>query len=254
MTWFFTNEKFGFMTHSLFISDLHLSAAHPHSMAAFQRFIATSAPQAEALYILGDLFDYWAGDDDMHDAFHQQVIAAMCSLVAHGTRVYLMQGNRDLLMGEALAAACHATLLPDPALLELYGTPTLLSHGDTLCTDDAEYQQFRKQVHSADFQKQFLSQSLADRKAYIEQLRARSEVEKQSKASAIMDVNDAAVATLLREHHYPRLIHGHTHRPKRHEHRVDGTVCERWVLGDWDARANALRVDTDGISWQAITN
>jgi len=241
------------MPHSLFISDLHLSADHPHSMAAFQRFIATTAPHAEALYILGDLFDYWAGDDDLHDAFHQLVIEAIRSLAEHGTRVYLMQGNRDLLMGETLAAACHATLLPDPTLLDLYGTPTLLSHGDTLCTDDVEYQQFRTQVHSADFQKQFLAQPLAERKAYITQLRTRSEAEKQSKASAVMDVNDAAVATLLREHHYPRLIHGHTHRPKRHKHRVDGHVCERWVLGDWDIEGNALRCDSSGIGWQSIT-
>ena len=242
------------MPHSLFISDLHLSADHPHSMAAFRRFIATSAAQAEALYILGDLFDYWAGDDDLHDAFHQQVVDAIRSLTTHGTRVYLMQGNRDLLMGEALAAACTARLLADPSMLDLYGTPTLLSHGDTLCTDDVEYQQFRKQVHSADFQKQFLARPLTERKTYISQLRTRSEAEKQNKASTIMDVNDEAVATLLRTHHYPRLIHGHTHRPKRHEHRVDGHICERWVLGDWDVKANALRCDSAGISWQPLTD
>jgi len=242
------------MPHSLFISDLHLSADHPHSMAAFRRFIATSAPHAEALYILGDLFDYWAGDDDLHDAFHQQVIAALHTLTTHGTRVYLMQGNRDLLMGKALAAACGAGLLADPSLLDLYGTPTLLSHGDTLCTDDIEYQQFRKQVHCADFQKQFLARPLTERKAYISQLRTRSETEKQNKASNIMDVNDEAVATLLRKHHYPRLIHGHTHRPKRHEHHVDGHVCERWVLGDWDIEGNALRCDSSGIKWQTLTD
>ena len=137
--------------HTLFISDLHLAACHPHSMAAFRRFIARAAAQAEALYILGDLFDYWAGDDDMQDEFHQQVIAAMRSLAGNGTRVYLMQGNRDLLMGETLAEACNARLLTDPTLIELYGKPTLLSHGDTLCTDDVEYQRFRIQVHSADF-------------------------------------------------------------------------------------------------------
>jgi len=240
--------------HTLFISDLHLAACHPHSMAAFRRFIARAAAQAEALYILGDLFDYWAGDDDMQDEFHQQVIAAMHSLAGNGTRVYLMQGNRDLLMGEALAGACSATLLTDPTLLDLYGTPTLLSHGDTLCTDDIEYQHFRVQVHSADFQSRFLAQSLSARKAYIEQLRARSATEKQCKASAIMDVNDDAVARLLREYHYPRLIHGHTHRPQRHEHNVDGRVCERWVLGDWDTRANALRVDASGIHWQTVAD
>lgn len=242
------------MPHSLFISDLHLSADQPHSMAAFRRFIAGLAPQAcpepsrraEALYILGDLFDYWAGDDDLEDEFYAQVVAALRGLAQHGTQVYLLHGNRDLLMGETLANACHATLLNDPALVDLYGTPTLLSHGDMLCTHDAEYQRYRAQVHDADFQRQFLAKPLAERKAYIAQLRERSIAEKQSKDSAIMDVDDNAVAALLREHGYPRLIHGHTHRPDRHEHRVDGHVCERWVLGDWHQQGSALRCDAQG--------
>jgi len=128
----------------------------------------------------------------------------------------------------------------------MYGTPTLLSHGDKLCTDDVEYQKFRAQVHDAEFQKNFLAQPLAARKSYIEQLRRQSTSAKQNKDSAIMDVNDDAVAALLREHHYPRLIHGHTHRPKRHEHTVDGHLCERWVLSDWDQQASALRCDAQG--------
>lgn len=234
------------MPHSLLISDLHLGADQPRSMAAFQHFIATLAPQAEALYILGDLFEYWAGDDDLHDPFHDRVITVLRSLARCGTRIYLMQGNRDLLMGQALAQACHAALLDDPALIDLYGTPTLLSHGDTLCTDDAEYQRYRAQVHDADFQQQFLAKPLSERKRYIAQLRARSTAEKQNKNSAIMDVNDAAVAALLREHHYPRLIHGHTHRPGRHEHKVDNHRCERWVLGDWHQQGSALRCDAQG--------
>lgn len=234
------------MLHTLFISDLHLSAGHTHSIAAFQRFIASLAPQAEALYILGDLFEYWAGDDDSHDPFHAQVISALNGLAAHDIKVYLMHGNRDLLMGDALAQACHATLLPDPTLLDLYGTPTLITHGDKLCTDDVEYQKFRAQVHSAEFQKNFLAQPLAARKAYIEQLRQQSTSAKQSKDSAIMDVNDDAVGALLREYRYPRLIHGHTHRPDRHEHVVDGHHCERWVLSDWDQQTSALRCDALG--------
>jgi UDP-2,3-diacylglucosamine hydrolase len=234
------------MPYTLFISDLHLSADHPHSIAAFQRFIATLAPQAEVLYILGDLFEYWAGDDDRHDPFHAQVVSALHDLSRRGTKIFLMQGNRDLLMGDALAKGAGATLLDDPTLLELYGTPTLISHGDKLCTDDVEYQQFRAQVHDAGFQKNFLAQPLAARKAYIEQLRQRSTAAKQSKDSAIMDVNIDAVAALLREYSYPRLIHGHTHRPKRHEHVVDGHSCERWVLSDWDQQASALRCDAQG--------
>jgi UDP-2,3-diacylglucosamine hydrolase len=236
------------MPHTLFISDLHLSADHPHSIAAFQRFIATLAPQAEALYILGDLFEYWAGDDDRHDPFHARVISALHSLATHGIKIYSMHGNRDLLMGDELAQAAGATLLYDPTLLDLYGTPTLLSHGDTLCTDDVEYQQFRAQVHDAEFQKNFLAQPLAARKAYIEQLRQQSTTAKQRKDSAIMDVNDDAVIALLRKFDYPRLIHGHTHRPKRHEHAVDGHRCERWVLSDWDQQASALRCDARGCS------
>ncbi len=240
------------MPHSLFISDLHLSADQPHSMAAFQHFIAGAAPQAEALYILGDLFEYWAGDDDLEDEFHARVIASLRALAQHGTRVYLLRGNRDLLMGEALAHTCQATLLSDPVLVDLYGTPTLLSHGDTLCTDDTEYQRYRAQVHDADFQRQFLAKPLTERKAYIAQLRSRSMSEKQTKDSAIMDVNDAAVSALLRAYRYPRLIHGHTHRPDRHAHNVDGRHCERWVLGDWNSKANALRCDSGGISWEDL--
>ncbi|WP_435627358.1 UDP-2,3-diacylglucosamine diphosphatase [Candidatus Ferrigenium straubiae] len=234
------------MPHSLLISDLHLGSGQPHSMAAFRRFIAETAPQAEALYILGDLFDYWAGDDDLEDAFCAEVIAALRGLAQRGTGLYLMHGNRDLLMGAALANACRATLLDDPVLIDLYGTPTLLSHGDQLCTHDAEYQRYRAQVHDADFQRQFLARPLAERKTYIAQLRERSMAEKQSKDSAIMDVSDEAVAALLREHGYPRLIHGHTHRPGRHEHAVDGRTCERWVLGDWDRQGSALRCDAQG--------
>ncbi len=234
------------MPHTLFISDLHLRPDHPRSMEAFQRFITTLAPQAEALYILGDLFEYWAGDDHRHDAFHARIIGALHDLATHGIRIYLMHGNRDLLMGEVLAKAAGATLLDDPSLLDLYGTRTLLSHGDKLCTDDVEYQQFRAQVHNPEIQKNFLAQPLAARKTHIEELRRQSATAKQSKESVIMDVNDDAVTALLREYRYPRLIHGHIHRPKRHEHIVDGHLCERWVLSDWDQQSSALRCDAQG--------
>lgn len=236
------------MSHSLLISDLHLAADQPRGMAEFRRFIAEIAPQAEAVYILGDLFEYWAGDDDLGDPFHAEVASALASLAHHHTRVYLLHGNRDLLMGQELAQACHATLLDDPTLIELYGTSTLLSHGDTLCTDDAEYQRYRAQVHDEEFQRQFLARPLAERKDYIAGLRARSMAEKQTKDSAIMDVNDEAVETLLRQYRYPRLIHGHTHRPGRHEHLVDGHRCERWVLADWYQQGSALRVDAMGCN------
>ncbi len=234
------------MPYSLFISDLHLSTDHAHSIKAFQRFISTLTAEVEALYILGDLFEYWAGDDDMDTPFHKQIVNTLCKASTLGIKVYLMHGNRDFLMGETLADAAGATMLDDPVLLDLYGTPTLISHGDTLCTDDIEYQKFRTMVRSNKFQDEFLSKPLAERKAYIEQLRQESNVAKQSKASEIMDVNDEAVATLLREHNYPRLIHGHTHRPNRHEHRLDNHLCERWVLSDWDREPTALRCDATG--------
>lgn len=240
------------MPHSLFISDLHLCAEHPRSKQIFLDFMQHRAPKAEALYILGDLFEYWAGDDDLDDPFHQHIIQALQTLNARGTRVYLMHGNRDLLMGHALEQASGTTLLADPTLLDLYGTPTLLTHGDTLCTDDTAYQTYRSQVHDPAWQRQFLEQSLPQRKTFIRQLRERSENEKQSKSSDIMDVNGAAVAGLLRSHNYPRLIHGHTHRTMRHLHTVDGHRCERWVLGDWDNAGNALRCDGSGCEWETV--
>ena len=241
------------MSHTLFISDLHLCAQQPRSTQVFLHFMQHTAPGADALYVLGDLFEYWAGDDDLDAPFHQHITHACASLAASGTQLFLMHGNRDFLMAEKLAAACHATLLADPTLIDLYGTPTLLTHGDTLCTDDAAYQNYRSQVHDPAWQQHFLSQPLAQRKAFIEQLRARSENDKQYKSSDIMDVNADAVANLLRAYHYPRLIHGHTHRLKRHEHDVDGHVCERWVLGDWHGTGNALRCDAAGCVQETIT-
>lgn len=241
------------MPHSLFISDLHLSANQPRSTEVFLHFMQHTAPKAEALYVLGDLFESWAGDDDLDDPFHQQVARALHTLAAGGTQLFIMHGNRDFLMAEKLAAACHATLLPDPTLVGLYGTPTLLTHGDTLCTGDAAYQSYRSQVHEPAWQQQFLSQPLAQRKAVIEQLRARSEDEKQRKSSDLMDVSAAAVAELLREYGYPRLIHGHTHRTRHHLHTVDGHGCDRWVLGDWHETGNALRCDAAGCRLETVT-
>lgn len=241
------------MSHSLLISDLHLSNVHPRSTELFLHFAEHTAPPAETLYILGDLFEYWAGDDDLNNPFHQRICATLRDLNKRGTRICIMHGNRDFLMDEELASACSATLLPDPALIDLYGTPTLLTHGDRLCTDDAEYQRFRTMVRNRDWQAQFLSQPLPQRKAQIEQLRTQSENQKQTKPMDIMDVNCDAVNELLRQHHYPRLVHGHTHRPAKHLHQVDGHTCERWVLGDWGSKANALRCDAQGIRWEMIS-
>lgn len=241
------------MPHTLFISDLHLSEDQPHITQLFLNFSRDIAPKAEALYILGDLFEYWAGDDDSNTSFHQKIIIAIRVASLQGTPVYIMHGNRDFLMDEQLARECNATLLPDPTVIDLYGTATLLTHGDALCTDDLAYQAFRKQVRDPAWRNNFLAQPLTHRKATIEQLRKMSEEQKQSKAMDIMDVNLDAVAELFRSHHYPRMIHGHTHRQKHHLHEVDGRTCERWVLGDWHTTGNALRCDAAGCSFMTLT-
>lgn len=237
--------------HSLFISDLHLDHSRPAVNQAFVHFLRTQASQAERLFILGDLFEYWAGDDDS-DA-HQELILAMSALQQQGCQLFLMHGNRDFLMGESFARQCHATLLPDPCPLVLYQHRVVLSHGDALCTDDVAYQRFRQQVRQADWQQQFLAQTLSHRKQQIAALREQSELAKQNKSVAIMDVNETAVEQLLVAHDYPSLlIHGHTHRPAVHDYHLHAHDCQRVVLGDWYEQARYLRLDASGhqiLSW-----
>lgn len=240
------------MPHTLFISDLHLSEDQPHITRLFLNFLQHTAPKAETLYILGDLFEYWAGDDDRDTPYHQQILSAIKTLAESGTQIFVMHGNRDFLMDLDFAKDSHSTLLADPTLINLYGTPTLLTHGDILCTDDIQYQAFRKQVRDTNWRNNFLAQPLAQRKAQIEQLRKMSEQNKQSKAMEIMDVNTEAVAGMFRNHGYPRMIHGHTHRQKHHQLQVDNKACERWVLGDWHTTGNALYCDATGCRFLAI--
>ena len=235
------------LPHSLFISDLHLAAERPQIMTQFLDFTTGIAAQATALYILGDLFEYWAGDDDT-DLLGAQTAAALASLAGCGTRVYLMQGNRDVLMAGTFAARSSATLIDDPLLVDLHGTSTLLTHGDALCTDDADYQRFRAYARDAGNQARFLAQPLATRREQMLGMRAQSEASKQQKTETIMDVAPVAVEDLLRRHDYPRLIHGHTHRPARHVHQLDGHTCERWVLNDWYQRGGYLRCDGAGCT------
>ena len=229
----------------LFVSDLHLSAHRPNAAAAFLAFLRGPAQGARALYILGDLFEYWAGDDD--DAPLGAVVCeALGSLADTGTRVYGLVGNRDFLLGEAFARKARIELLPDPTMIDIGGSAILLSHGDILCTDDVPYQVFRRQVRQPAWQRAFLDRPLVERKRIIEGMRAQSEMAKREKTQEIMDVNVAAVQALLREHGYPTLIHGHTHRPAHHIHDVDGHTCERWVLADWHDDAPYLRWDEAG--------
>ncbi|MEO1766118.1 UDP-2,3-diacylglucosamine diphosphatase [Thiobacter aerophilum] len=237
---------------TLFISDLHLSPERPAITALFERFLTHASNGAEALYILGDLFEYWAGDDDLTDPFNARIVAALAR-TAGRVRLYVMHGNRDFLLGAAFCHASGAQLLPDPSVVTLHGTPTLLMHGDTLCTDDTDYQRFRAQVRNTRWQTDFLAQPLAVRKAQIAALRAKSETEKAGKPAAIMDVNPQAVAAALHRHATPRLIHGHTHRPGHHTHQVDDMLCERWVLPDWYEQGGYLRCDPSGCSLHVLT-
>jgi UDP-2,3-diacylglucosamine hydrolase len=232
----------------LFISDLHLCDSRPEINRIFFEFLRGPAREVRDLYILGDLFEYWAGDDDLGDPFNASVVGGLAECSRAGTALHIMHGNRDFLMGEVLARACGARLVPDLVTVDLFGTKTLLMHGDTLCTDDIEYQKFRAEVRAPAWIAKFLSQPLAQRKAQIEAVRRTSESEKKRKAPEIMDVNARSVEAAFRENGYPRLIHGHTHRPARHVHRIDGRECERWVLADWYASGSYLRCDERGCT------
>ena len=236
------------MSHTLFISDLHLSPERPRIVDSFFGFLKNTAARAEALYILGDLFEYWVGDDDLEEAFNAGVADGLNRLGRGGTVVCLMHGNRDLLLGREFAERCGGKLIAEPLLLDLYGTKTLLMHGDTLCTDDVDYQKFRAYARDPENQRRFLAQPLPDRRKQILGMRAESEKSKQHKPDEIMDVTAASVDGELRVHGYPRLIHGHTHRPGRHLHVVDGRECERWVLPDWYERGGYLRCDAGGCA------
>lgn len=240
------------MSHTLFVSDLHLAPERPHINQQFFDFVERTAPQAEALYILGDLFEYWIGDDDSEDPLNGAVERALGSLAQRGVRICLMHGNRDLLIGNKFARRSSVELITDPSLLDLYGTPTLLMHGDTLCTEDVEYQKFRAYAHDPTNQAEFLSQPLAARRKQMREMRARSEQSKQTKTSDIMDVSRAAVEAALRANACARLIHGHTHRPARHVHVVDERRCERWVLNDWYQRGGYLKCDITGCTAIAL--
>lgn len=236
---------------ALFISDLHLHPSRPQTARLFEAFLGGPAKEARILYILGDLFDAWAGDDDIADGFNAGICAALKSLAAV-TPIAFLPGNRDFLAGSGFAAASGATLLADETVVDIAGTPTLLLHGDTLCTDDLEYQAFRATVRSGQWQRDFLAHPLAARKAEIESLRERSERKKCVKPAALMDTNAAAVSDAFRRHNVARVIHGHTHRRACHEIQIDGHPGTRWVLGDWHADGNALACDASGCRWLAF--
>lgn len=224
----------------VFISDLHLNPGQPLTLAAFHHFVRSVAPRFKELVILGDLFEYWAGDDD-NDALAAEVGGALAMLAGQGLAVYLMHGNRDLLMGAEFCARARATLLADPTLAQIGETRVLLAHGDAYCTEDVDYMRFRAQVRNPDFQAMFLAKPLAERKAFIGQARAASEAGKASKAMDIMDVTPQAIEAAFKASGAVQMIHGHTHRPALHRMMIDGRKVERWVLPDWDFDATPAR-------------
>jgi UDP-2,3-diacylglucosamine hydrolase len=235
-----------------FISDLHLTSERPQINRVFFAFLEGPAREADALYVLGDLFEYWAGDDDLSDPLNGQVAQALSRLATAGVAVRIMHGNRDFLMLERFARAAGAELIADPLVVDLYGTRTLLMHGDTLCTDDERYQAFRARVRSRWWQRLFLLQPLWLRRAEIERARRMSEESKRTKPRELMDVTPAAVHEAFAASQCTRLIHGHTHRPARHEVVVDGRIRERWVLSDWYAHGQWLRVAPEGCESRTL--
>lgn len=241
------------MPQTFFISDLHLAPDTPAANQTLLDFLERTAPSADALYVLGDLFEYWIGDDGLEHPFARQVAAAFRKLSERGVPLYFMHGNRDFLVGERFARESGMTILPDPTVVDLYGRQTLLMHGDTLCSDDVEYQKFRAMVRNPAWQQAFLARPLAERVRMAQEVRGKSEQAKQVKDMTIMDVTPATVEAELRRHGHPRLIHGHTHRPARHEHVVDGTTSERWVLADWYDHGSYLVCDAEGCRQQPLS-
>ena len=237
---------------TLFISDLHLDEARPDITAALISLLRNGARGSDALYILGDLFEAWVGDDD-ESRLMLEVADGLHALAESGVPIYFMHGNRDFLLGAAYACRCGMQLLDDSAVVDLYATPTLLLHGDTLCTADVGYQKFRQQVRQPAWQQDFLAKSLPERRAFAAAARAQSKLHTQSVAYEMMDVTQDAVAEAFRKNRIARLIHGHTHRPAIHPTLdVDGVACQRIVLGDWHHHGSVLRVDALGPRLHAL--
>lgn len=235
----------------LFISDLHLDPSRPAVIELFLDFLENRAAHATTLYILGDLFEYWIGDDDDRAGLIP-VINGLRLLSDRGVPTFFMSGNRDFLIGECFASNTGCKLLDDTHRIELYGRAAILLHGDTLCTDDVPYQQLRQTLRNPAWQAQFLELPLSERHHQAEALRARSQNATQGKAEAIMDVNPETVASYFREHEVTLMIHGHTHRPGRHTFRLNGLDCTRLVLGDWYTQGSVLSASSRGLQLEAL--
>jgi UDP-2,3-diacylglucosamine hydrolase len=231
---------------TLFIADLHLQTEEPAITAGFLRFLDGEARSADALYILGDLFEAWIGDDDPNP-LHHEIAAAIKSLVDSGVPCFFTHGNRDFLIGKRFARESGMTLLPEEKVLDLYGRKVLIMHGDTLCTDDMGYLAFRAKVHTPWIQTLFLALPLFIRNRIAARMRASSKAANSSKSMTIMDVNPQAVIQVMEKHHVQWLIHGHTHRPDVHELIANNAPAHRVVLGAWHSEGSMVKVTPQGV-------
>ena len=229
---------------TLFISDLHLTAGRPRITDLFFDFLDREARDAETLYILGDFFEYWIGDDALEQTEFRPIAQALRAVVDAGVPVNIMRGNRDFLLGGRFERETGCRLIVDPTVIDLYGTPTLLMHGDMLCTDDVDYLAFRKKTRAESWQREFLAKPSTERDAIARETREVSQQATAQKAPEIMDVTQAAVVAALRAHGVRHLIHGHTHRPGEHVFNLDGEPAHRIVLGDWYQQGSVLRCTT----------
>lgn len=235
----------------LFISDLHIDAQRPQITRQFLDFLKEEASRADALYILGDLFESWVGDDAADDG-QQTAIEAIRSLTSGGVPCFVMHGNRDFLLGAKFCSLSGAHLLPDPLIVTLYGEPVLVMHGDALCTDDRPYQRLRATVRDADWQRRFLALSVAQRRALAGAAREGSRTHTSAIEYAIADVNPASVALALAAAGTSTLLHGHTHRPGIYPMAIDGRPCTRIVLGDWYTQGSVLRWEASGPELRSL--
>ncbi len=235
---------------TLFVSDLHLDQKRPHIIAAFCQFLENLS-NVDALYILGDLFEYWIGDDDPAIGL-EPVITALQNLSNSNIPVYFIHGNRDFLVGKKFAQLTHCKILDEENVIDLYGTPTLLMHGDTLCTDDVAYQNYRAKIRNRWVQKTLLMLSQKQRLKLAEKLRNKSVSATQEKSEDIMDVNQQTVEHAMRKHSVNHLIHGHTHRPAVHEFDIDNQTHKRIVLGDWYDQGSVLVCTPNAMQLKTI--
>lgn len=237
---------------TLFISDLHLSAERPDIIRLFVKFMNSDAQKTDALYILGDLFEVWLGDDYFEPEL-EPAINALKQFVQSGKPLYVIHGNRDFLMGVGFEQLTGCKILPDPSLISLYGRQTLISHGDELCIDDTEYMEFRNMVRNPEWQQTFLNKPIDERITFANQARSESKTKTQQKAMEIMDVNQNAVEQLMDKHNVDLLIHGHTHRPNTHHFISNGKDFTRIVLGDWYEKGSVLICEKEACSMKSLS-